>query len=132
MITDEERREVARKLREYVDLPDDWWADTYSGFYVEKCAFGNVERHRESELFARLADLIEPPLQCPHYHSDIHYCSIHEDIQPIDRDALIVLARNLDLLALMVNSHELTDAGQIAGTCQNIANGIREALGMQE
>ena len=60
MVTDNERREVARRLREYVDLPDDWWADTYSGFYVEKCAFGNVERHRESELFARLADLIEP------------------------------------------------------------------------
>ena len=62
MVTDNERREVARRLREYVDLPDDWWADTYSGFYVEKCAFGNVERHRESELFARLADLIEPSI----------------------------------------------------------------------
>ena len=60
MIDDSERREVARRLREYVDLPDDWWAETYSGFYVEKCAFGNVERHRESELCARLADLIEP------------------------------------------------------------------------
>lgn len=60
MPTDTERREVARRLREYVDLPDDWWADTYSGFYVEKCVFGDVERHREFELFARLADLIEP------------------------------------------------------------------------
>lgn len=60
MTTDSERREVARRLRKYVDIPDDWWADTYSGFYVEKCVFGDVKRHRESELFARLADLIEP------------------------------------------------------------------------
>ena len=64
MISDEDRREVARKLREYVDLPDDWWADTYSGFYVEKCVFGDVERHREPELFVRLADLIDP--ECRH------------------------------------------------------------------
>lgn len=75
MPTDEERREVARRLREYVGLPDDWWADTYSGFYVEKCVFGDVERHRESELFARLADLIEP--SC-------------------DRDELLALADEID------------------------------------
>ena len=60
MVDDLERREAARRLREYVGLPDDWWADTYSGFYVEKCVFGDVERHRESELFVRLADLIDP------------------------------------------------------------------------
>ena len=83
MVTDNERREVARRLREYVDLPDDWWADTYSGFYVEKCAFGNVERHRESELFARLADLIEP---------DDHFADTGEKV---DRDALLALADKL-------------------------------------
>ena len=84
MATDDERREVARRLREYVDLPDDWWADTYSGFYVEKCAFGNVERHRESELFARLADLIEP---------DDHFADTGEKV---DRDALLALAEEME------------------------------------
>ena len=84
MVTDNERREVARRLREYVDLPDDWWADTYSGFYVEKCAFGNVERHRESELFARLADLIEP--------SD----HIGDSDKMVDRDALLALADEME------------------------------------
>lgn len=59
-ITDDERREVARRLREYVDLPDDWWQETCAEFYVEKCVFGNVDRHSEAELFTRLADLIEP------------------------------------------------------------------------
>ncbi|OUN47666.1 hypothetical protein B5G20_02805 [Collinsella sp. An7] len=60
MVTDDERREVARRLRDYVDLPDDWWQETRAEFYVEKCVFGDVNRHREGELFARLADLIEP------------------------------------------------------------------------
>ena len=60
MPTDDERREVARRLREYVDLPDDWWQETCAEFYVEKCVFGNVDRHSEAELFTRLADLIEP------------------------------------------------------------------------
>lgn len=127
MTSDDERREVARRLREYVDLPDDWWADTYSGFYVEKCAFGDVERHRESELFARLADLIEPPLQCPHYHSDIHYCSIREDIQPIDRDALLALADELEEDACW----EVQTPGDTSGAwrLKDACDRIREALG---
>ena len=112
MATDDERREVARRLREYVDLPDDWWADTYSGFYVEKCAFGNVERHRESELFARLADLIEPSCdrdtpqkaaekmfgkmrhstkeEADAYDAMLKSKSVER--RPIDRDALLALA----------------------------------------
>lgn len=60
MPTDKERREIAQKLREYVDLPDDWWQDTRAEFYIEKCVFGNVDRHSEAELFTRLANLIEP------------------------------------------------------------------------
>ena len=75
MINDTERREVARRLREYVDLPDDWWQETCAEFYVEKCVFGDVNRHREGELFARLADLIEPT---------------------IDRDALLALAEEME------------------------------------
>lgn len=74
-VTDQERREVVSRLREYVDLPDDWWQETRAEFYVEKCVFGNVDRHSEAELFARLADLIEP--SC-------------------DRDALLALAEKME------------------------------------
>lgn len=140
MISDSERREVARKLREYVDLPDDWWAGTYSGFYVEKCAFGNVERHRESELFARLADLIEPPCdrdtpqkvaeemfgkmrhstkeEADAYEAMIKSKSV--EIHPVDRDALLELADEL--------SKPMRDGGYSAG----IAKRIREALGVED
>lgn len=117
MVTDNECREVARRLREYVDLPDDWWADTYSGFYVEKCAFGNVERHRESELFARLADLIEPDSTIPTDPGEAALASVEGfvremrhsteeeqneydamlkkmsvELYPVDRDALLAVA----------------------------------------
>ena len=84
-VTDDERRRVAERLREYVDVPDDWWADTYSGFYVEKCVFGDVERHRESELFDRLADLIDPDTTTDTTKSP-------ELTTKCDRDALLALA----------------------------------------
>ena len=117
MVTDNERREVARRLREYVDLPDDWWADTYSGFYVEKCAFGNVERHRESELFARLADLIEP--------SD----HIGDSDKMVDREALLALADELEEDACW----EVQAQGDTSGAwrAKDTCDRIREALGVE-
>ena len=143
MVTDNERREVARRLREYVDLPDDWWADTYSGFYVEKCAFGNVERHRESELFARLADLIEPSCDrdAPQKvaeemfgkmrHSTKEEADAYDamlksksvEIHPVDRDALLALADDID---------KQTDGSMFDAWLEDghyIARRIREACG---
>ena len=143
MVTDNERREVARRLREYVDLPDDWWADTYSGFYVEKCAFGNVDRHRESELFARLADLIEPSCDrdAPQKvaeemfgkmrHSTKEEADAYDamlksksvEIHPVDRDALLALADDID---------KQTDGSMFDAWLEDghyIARRIREACG---
>ena len=97
MTTDEDRREVARKLREAASYYESMERDVY--FYLVESALG-LKPARETaytpESVRSLADLIEQPLQCPHYHSDTHYCSIHEDIQPIDRDALLVLADEID------------------------------------
>lgn len=130
MPTDEERREVARRLREYVDIPDDWWADTYSGFYVEKCVFGDVERHRESELFARLADLIEPsghgcvPGECP-----LNVC---HDNDRIDRGALLELA---DEIHGLVENQEIRFFHVVQvheSTLSTIERCIREACGEGE
>jgi hypothetical protein len=59
MPTNEERREVARKLRETSDEIRDW-CDTNPYWYVMKCIYGDVEIHDDNELFYRLADLIEP------------------------------------------------------------------------
>lgn len=116
MISNEERREVASRLRA-ID-PDDFSSYSEEHECVEK-ALG-IWDDFDKFLWHVVADLIEPTPKS----SDIGLTC--------DRAALVVLARNLDLLALMVSSHELTGAGQIAGTCQNIANGIREALGEVE
>lgn len=59
MVTNEERREVARKLRETSDAIRDW-RDSNPYWYVMKCIYGDVEIHDDNELFCRLADLIEP------------------------------------------------------------------------
>lgn len=82
-----------------------------------------VDLERDARNINRLADLIEPPLQCPHYHSDTHYCSIHEDIQPIDRDALLALADDID---------KQTDGSMFDAWLEDghyIARRIREAVG---
>lgn len=109
MISDDYRREVARKLRGlndnvlhvrrvyesegfsiFCDDQADYYqiCDAVAGYlpaeHMHPCDY--------EELHDRLADLIEPPTQCPYYRSDRHYCSIH-DIPAIGRDALQEHAR---------------------------------------
>ena len=103
MITDEERREVARRLRA---LPDD---STYPDL------IGAIADHdgwyAAADAADRLADLIEPSAQCPYYHGDRHYCSIH-DVPAIDRDALLALADEMEVTGReyrhMVNENFVT------------------------
>ena len=59
MPTNEERREVAARLRETSDEIR-YWLDTNPYWYVMKRVYGDVEIHDDNELFYRLADLIEP------------------------------------------------------------------------
>lgn len=89
MATDEERREVARRLHDTVGrLIDMGELAEMLGFH--RCPWS------AGMLADRIADLIEPPRQCPHCHSDRHYCSIHEDMQAIDRDALLESANEME------------------------------------
>lgn len=89
MITDEERRNIAARLRDM----DESASVMDMILIIEPCM---KMPYTWRDLAERIADLIEPPLQCPHYHSDIHYCSIHEDIQPIDRGAMLELADEME------------------------------------
>ena len=103
MITDEERREAARLLRAVKPI----WYDISDPMCMLVTSIGfsctaNGDCHGSSErrecvmrVFPRLANLIEPPTQCPYYRSDRHYCSIH-DVPAIDRDALLKLADEMD------------------------------------
>ena len=91
---------MARRLREYVDLPDDWWQETCAEFYVEKCVFGNVDRHSEAELFTRLADLIDPGESGQNLDKNRDTVQIEspavQKAPECDRDALLALADEMD------------------------------------
>lgn len=59
MATNEERREVARKLRETSDDITDW-GDSNPYWYIMKCVYGDVQIHDDNEFFYLLSSLIEP------------------------------------------------------------------------
>lgn len=125
MKTYNERREVARRLRE-LEVCE------FDGEFID-C--GEVENALglmsddgawyEAEGVTRLADLIEPPRQCPCYDSGRHRCSIH-DVPIIDREALLALADDIDRMG----------DGSMYDPCisdeYGIARRIREALGLGE
>ena len=100
MIDDSERREIARKLRKCT--PPTSYRQSQGGGWAHLCdmalavGFKREDNPTAWEFAQRLADLIEPPTQCPYYHSERHYCSVHEDLQVIDRDALLELADELE------------------------------------
>ena len=78
-ITDAERRDVAARLRKAIGLHE----------FAEVLGFSWTDESDWvwNDVSNLVADLIEPPTQCPYYRSDRHYCSVH-DIPAIDRDAL--------------------------------------------
>lgn len=59
MISDEERKEIAERLRVYSHDLD--FSDSDPFWYVSKVAFGDVDVHTYCSVFARLADLIDVP-----------------------------------------------------------------------
>ena len=112
MPTDKERREVARRLREL--------AMTYKGVFgvhiLDAIGLEFTDSHGaccSNDSVRRLADLIEPPLQCPHYDSGKHWCGVH-DAPAIDRNALLELADAMD---------EEADAADDAARCALLPGG---------
>ena len=59
MVSNDERREVAERLRVYSHDFD--FSDSDPFCYVSKAAFGDVDVHTYCSVFARLADLIDRP-----------------------------------------------------------------------
>ena len=57
MISDEERREIAERLRVYSHDFD--FSDSDPFWYVSKAVFGDVDVHTYCSVFDRLADLID-------------------------------------------------------------------------
>ena len=94
MITDEERREVARRLRGL-------HLGGGSKDLIERTLSDAIGAWRESGMSwdfitERLADLIEPvERMCLYYDADTNHCGCY-DTRLIDRDALLALADEMD------------------------------------
>lgn len=124
MPTDDERREVAWRLRESAEGKFDFCAhnialeigmDDPSDF--DECFDGE-----HLEAWGRLADLIEPPARCPHYMYPC--CRTDAGGDYIDRDALLALAEDVDGAADDSGGFE-----PLAGMLRDISRRIREACG---
>lgn len=131
MISDDERSEVARRLRE---CRGGW--SSGECYYTIIGVLGLPDTSREdggAALYARLADLIEPPTQCPYYHSDRHHCSAYDDV--VDRDALLALAdilgstRETDCRGCRLEGAGCAECS--SGVAHEAARRIRKALGVE-
>ena len=136
--SDDERREAARLLRAVKPI----WYDISDSMCMLVTSIGfsctaNGDCHGSSErrecvmrVFQRLADLIDPPTQCPYYHSDRHHCSAYDDV--VDRDALLALADAMEEKAddwdVSQDDVPLVHAGYLTAYAER----IRKALGVTD
>ena len=96
MIDDTERREVAARLRKAIGLHE--FAEVLGFSWTDDSDWG------WNDVSNVVAELIEPPRQCPCYDSGKHRCSIH-DVPTIDREALLALADEMEELGNLPVKH---------------------------
>ena len=123
MPTDEERRRVARKLREYAswDGEEDCFVDCADwGERVLNLLYRDGEDRTEGEYYARLADLIEP--------AQDHF---RDAAKAVDRRALLALADEIEGHECVMRCCNDAFAGImfVALNHEHIARRIREACG---
>lgn len=135
MTTDEERHEVARRLRSLDDSELQVYDMTY--FAIQRAVGGGVDQYPDGrELADRLADLIEPKTS---EQTNPRDSSLSASL--CDRDALLAMAKGLDSKAddiIRAAQHArfsklgptMGEAKHEACEWRGIARRIREALGV--
>lgn len=73
-VTNDERRKVAARLRDFEQLRELFAESNICAFEV---ALG-VDYMDWEHICDRLAELIEPGPQCPYYSDERHWCGIHD------------------------------------------------------
>lgn len=123
MATDDERRRAAANLRELA--PGSEWPRAVAvacGMDTARMS-GNFHEYTE-QLCMRLADLIEPAPSCELWDAGEQECYSVRTVKPVDRDALLALADEMDM-----------DAGCNAYVDDYVVNDyarrIRDALGVE-
>lgn len=137
-VTDDERREIAENLRYDADYPG--CAIQYMEQFISvlrETVFNDAICDADySEIFQRLADLIEPSepkVKCVaevkvdggQLEKLVHDAAV--EMTGVDRDALLALADDVDGAADDSGGFE-----PLAGMLRDIARRIREALGVSE
>ena len=126
MVTDDERREVAERLRG-ISRDVKFWGGVDPLHYVKKGVFGDVDRHGPNETIDRLADLIDPDCDEGRYEG-------LRTVRPVDREALLELADALEDGFGMTGSPSAAQLKVLAGINVELrayARIIREALGVE-
>lgn len=134
---DDERREVARRLRgDPCGTLIPYRTGIHFGMGCHEAAnrfWDMCERIKSAGDYdiaystrSVLADLIEPPTQCPYYHSDRHRCSAYDDV--VDRGALLALADEMESDARVLGD----DYGVAADVLRTRAAQLREAFGVHD
>lgn len=127
MISDAERREVARRLRG-IDFGDVLF-DSELVDAIEYVCGSKRKRRDFVKIVDRLADLIEPsghecvPGECP--------INVRHDNDRIDRDALLALADEMLSASIEISSVDSMRPLEAAYLIQGYARRIREALGVE-
>lgn len=120
MVTDDKRREVARRLRAYLDTPAPWNLGNAVSNALGECGdYDNIEL---------LADLIDPDTTTDttsHRLEDRLISPIAS--QTVDRDALLKLADEMDFISGLGITESFTPSA-----VREYAYRIREALGMTD
>ena len=124
MATDDERREVARRLRRFV-TDDSVYADVDACRVLHSIGlyYKDIDRIYFSGFdVARLADLIDPDCAEGRY-------SVARTVRPVDRDALLALADELEEDACweVQTPGDTSGAWRLKDTCDR----IRKALGVE-
>lgn len=140
MITDDERREIAGKLRSMKDYET-------AGVIVRTLLglepgelMNDVVRRRMSD---RVADLVEPTPSCEFWDAEGRECYCVRTVRPVDRGTLLALADGLDkdadnIISAARNAQftggrpRMGEAKNEAYKWRSIARRIREALGVED
>ena len=135
MITDNERREVARRLREIRLCKSghiEWWKIAQALGLKEPAGLFGWEKF-EPDSANRLADLIEPQPTCRFYDPEDGMCLNVRTARPCDREALLALADEMDRKSNDGTTNP--DPMRPLATSLDLfgyARRIREALGVTE
>ena len=147
MVTDDERREVAERLRHsWPKIADESATGRIYRFYlaIYESIYADSGRHDFIELLDRLADLVDPISDMLYVTYSRSTCGPdgraymvkvrhrakgwERDFYAVDRDALLRLERHIDRIAEETEAHFASVVS--VRELREIAQYIREALGV--